>query len=256
MLGVMLRGDVTPVGSTPIRPCRRVRRRSRVMRWPSRCVDRCWPSTAQARRSEHPTCPRMDHARGSRPSSVARGLRCSQVLVRLPQDRDVELLLGDQPLEPSVLDLELLQPLRLLRLHAAVPVASAVEGLLAHAEVLQHLRHRAARREHGVGLAELVDHLLRCVSCPFHRESRGLPRPSRGRSGLAWRMDQFSGAGHDESDPPSIRGIHVGNPPHAGPTSRSQIGLGEWLVIGIDGRFLDAFHAQLQFHRSVKQPIE
>jgi hypothetical protein len=34
-------------------------------------------------------------------------LRFSQVLVRLPQDRDVELLLGDEPLEPRVLDLEL-----------------------------------------------------------------------------------------------------------------------------------------------------
>jgi hypothetical protein len=114
--------------------------------------------------------------------STARGLQFSQVLVRLSQDRDVELLLGDQPLEPSVLDLELLQPPRLLRLHAAVLVAPAVEGVLAHAEVLQHLRHRAARREHGVGLAKLVDDLFRCVSCPFHRES---PGPSRGWSGLS-----------------------------------------------------------------------
>ena len=64
-----------------------------------------------------------------------------------------------------------LQPLRLLRLHAAVLVALAVEGLIAHAEVLESLRHRAARREHGVGFAKLVDDLLRFVSCPFHRES-------------------------------------------------------------------------------------
>lgn len=66
----------------------------------------------------------------------------------------------------------------------------------------------------------------------------------------------FEGQVTMRATPRSIRGIHVGNPPHAGPTSRSQIGLGEWLVIGNDGRFLDAFHAQLQFHRSVKQPIE
>ncbi len=125
---------------------------------------------------------RLAPARGSRPSSSARGLRFSQVLVRLSQGRDVELLLGDQPLAPRLLDFELLEPLRLLRLYAAALVAPAVEGLLAHAEVLEHLRHRAARREHGVGLATLVDDLLRGVSCPFHRES---PGPSRGRSGLS-----------------------------------------------------------------------
>jgi len=105
------------------------------------------------------------------PPAAATGLRFPEAIVRLPQDRDVELLLGDQPLEPCVLDLELLQPLRRLRRHAAVLVAPAVEGLLAHAEVLEHLRHRAARREHGVGLAKLVDDLLRGVSCPFHRDS-------------------------------------------------------------------------------------
>ena len=83
-------------------------------------------------------------------------------------ERLIELLDGAESVQPQQL---LLQPLRLLRLHAAVPVASGVEGLLAHAEVLQHLRHRAARREHGVGLAKLVDDLLRGVSCPFHRGS-------------------------------------------------------------------------------------
>jgi hypothetical protein len=93
-------------------------------------------------------------------------------------ERLVELLDGPESVQPEQL---LLQPPRLLRLHAAVLVAPAVEGLLAHAEVLEHLRHRAARRDHGVGLAKLVDDLLRGVSCPFHRES---PGPSRGRSGL------------------------------------------------------------------------
>ena len=83
-------------------------------------------------------------------------------------ERLIELLDGAESVQPQQL---VLQPLRFLRLHAAVLVAPAMEGLLAHAEVLHHVRHRAARRAHGVGLAELVDDLLRGVSGPFHRDS-------------------------------------------------------------------------------------
>lgn len=68
-----------------------------------------------------------------------------------------------------------LQLSRLLWLNAAVLVAPAVKGLYAHAVALEKLRHRAARLEHGVGLATRVDDLLGVCCARF---AKSLPDPS------------------------------------------------------------------------------
>src|SRR5881392_4257078 len=52
----------------------------------------------------------------------------------LPQHRLVQLGLGDELLQPGVLDLEVLEPLRVVRLHAAVLRDPAVPGRLGNLE--------------------------------------------------------------------------------------------------------------------------
>jgi transposase-like protein len=71
-------------------------------------------------------------------------------------------------LEPAVLALELLQPLRLVDLHPAVLLAPAEVRHLCHAEQPTDRRHRASLAKLNVRLAELVHHVLRRVLLPCH----------------------------------------------------------------------------------------
>src|SRR5690606_12460137 len=57
------------------------------------------------------------------------------------QRLEVEGLVGDDPLQLAVLVLELLEPLRVRNLHAAVLPLPGIQGLSAHAEPAAQLAH-------------------------------------------------------------------------------------------------------------------
>jgi hypothetical protein len=96
--------------------------------------------------------------------------------------------LGDQALEPGVLGLQVLEPLGLVGLQAAVLVPPAVEGLLADAEALADLGDGQALGQVGLGLAQLGDDFLSRVSLPD--SSPGPAGPQR----LSYHLDQFLGS--------------------------------------------------------------
>jgi len=79
----------------------------------------------------------------------------------LPQDRLVQLRIRQEPLQPGVLLLEILQPLRLVRSKPAGLPLPAVLGLLRHAKLPHHLRHGLTSGQLDLGLAKLPDDLLR-----------------------------------------------------------------------------------------------
>ena len=95
---------------------------------------------------------------------------------------------GDEALEAGVLGLQLLEPLGLVLLEAAVPVAPAVQGRLADAEALADLGPAQALGEVGLGLAQLGDDLLSWVSLPD--SSPGPAGPQR----LSYHLDQVLGS--------------------------------------------------------------
>src|SRR5215207_10328112 len=85
-----------------------------------RCVERCWPSAAQARRSDHRVpgeCARC------RPGD-ARGLEVSPG--SLLQDQLIEGQVRNRSAQPRVLSLEILQSLDLIALKPAKLLAPAV----------------------------------------------------------------------------------------------------------------------------------
>ena len=90
-------------------------------------------------------------------------------LGHLLEHGDVEGLLADELFEPPVLLSELHETFGVGRLHPAALLPLTVQGSLADAHVLDDLADRAARREHGIGLTQLVDDLFRSVSFAFHR---------------------------------------------------------------------------------------
>src|SRR5262249_47222456 len=92
----------------------------------------------------------------------------------------VEQGLGQQLLQPGVLAPQLLEPLGLVGLHAAVLVAPAVQGRLADGQPLADLGDGQPLGQVGVGLAQLGDDLFRRV--PLHRSS---PLPLRGPQRLS-----------------------------------------------------------------------
>jgi len=100
----------------------------------------------------------------------------SQVAVGLHQDRDVHRLIGHHAFEALVLDLEFLEASGLLGFHAAVLALPSRERRLADVRRLDDLGDGSARREHGVGLPQLVDDLFGCMSVSLHRESPGRHR--------------------------------------------------------------------------------
>src|SRR5262249_12590755 len=85
--------------------------------------------------------------------------------------------LGDQALQPGVLDLQLSEALGVIALEAAVALLPAVVGRLADGELLADLGEGQAVGQVGLGLPKLVDDLLRGVSLP-HESSPGPRRAS------------------------------------------------------------------------------
>src|SRR5262249_19124616 len=84
--------------------------------------------------------------------------------------------------------LQLLEPLGLVLLEAAVPVAPAVQGLLAGAEALAGLGDAEPSGQVGFGLAQLGDDFFGRV--PLHDSSPGPAGPQR----LSYHLDQFWGS--------------------------------------------------------------
>ena len=77
-------------------------------------------------------------------------------------------LVGDDPLQGRVLAPQLAQLLGVGRLHPAVLVSPAVQGVLGDLERLRDLRGRAALGQHPLGLAQLADDLLGDVASSLH----------------------------------------------------------------------------------------
>ena len=92
------------------------------------------------------------------------------------QDGVVQGLVSDQPLEPGVLPLQRLAPLRLIHSQAAVLPPPAVGGLLRHAEPPRPLRHGVALGQghrHFPQLAVLSDLRAHLRSVASPAEGRG-----------------------------------------------------------------------------------
>jgi len=98
---------------------------------------------------------------------------------------DVESLVGNELLEPPILLFELLQPPRLVDLHASELRFPAVEGGRRDAQFPANVLHLHA----GVGLFERVDDLFLGVPALPHE-----PYPTRLGSRFAWST--FWGQGH------------------------------------------------------------
>src|SRR5689334_622151 len=124
-----------------------------------RCVERCWPSAAQARRSEtfssRRTCS-MQARRRAGPGNVSRG--------GLLEDQLVQGQLGDRPAQPAIFGLERLQAPDLVALEPAILLAPAVVGHLADADRAYGVGHALPPRDQDVHLAQLGDDLLGLVS--------------------------------------------------------------------------------------------
>jgi hypothetical protein len=93
----------------------------------------------------------------------------------LPQRVDLQLLVGHDPLQAGVLPLEILQPLRVVGLHAAELVPPPVIGLLGHLQVPGDIGDLRALSQEPVGLPELADDLLRRVPTSSHRDEPPSP---------------------------------------------------------------------------------
>jgi hypothetical protein len=85
------------------------------------------------------------------------------------QHRDVEGLLGHDPLQARVLLLERLQALRLVFLQGRVLDPPAEEGLVTNPQALTHLGDRRSLGLQLLGLPQLGDDLLHAVALRRHR---------------------------------------------------------------------------------------
>ena len=109
---------------------------------------------------------------------------------------DLEFLVGDDPLQPRVLALQLAQPFGVVGLHPAVLVAPAVVGLLRDLDLLRCLGERLPLTGQPLHLPQLAHDLLRRVPASFHRDVLLCP-PSRakGLSSTAVPFQGFRSAG-------------------------------------------------------------
>ena len=87
-----------------------------------------------------------------------------------PHGVDLEFLVGDDPLQPGVLALQLAQPPGVVGLHPPVLVAPAVVGLLRDLDLLRRLGDRLPFTEQPLHLPQLPHDLLRRVPASFHRD--------------------------------------------------------------------------------------
>ena len=83
----------------------------------------------------------------------------------------VQRLIGHQPLQPRVLLLQLLEPLRLIQPQAALLPPPAVVGLLGDAEPSCHFGHTLALRQDHLRLPQFPDDLLCRVPLPRQADS-------------------------------------------------------------------------------------
>ena len=123
-----------------------------------RCVERCWPVTRHARRSDN----------SRRSCNMQTASRRRDGLTQFPpgdllERVDLEFLVGDDPLQPRVLALQLAQPFGVVGLHPAVLVAPAVVG---RSEISTRLAASAIvcpSSEQPLHLPQLAHNLLRRV---------------------------------------------------------------------------------------------
>jgi len=96
------------------------------------------------------------------------------------QDRLVELSLGQQLLQPSVLTLELFQPFRIVSLHAAILRHPPSPRGLSDRELPADLLNGHTASKQFLALGQLPDDLFWCVtstrhqrflSCPHHNDA-------------------------------------------------------------------------------------
>jgi hypothetical protein len=90
-------------------------------------------------------------------------------LGRFLEDRLVQAEIGNQFLQPGVLHLQLLQPLRLVHLHPAILAAPPIQGLFAHPNPPTGLGYRGAARHSHLNLTQLADDLFRRKSLTRHQ---------------------------------------------------------------------------------------
>src|SRR5215211_6006811 len=140
--------------------------------------------------------PRSGPAGAPRPCGAAPGSEVS--LGQLLEHVDVQRLVGDQPLEPGVLGLQLLEPLGRTGLHPAVLGPPAVPGRLADLQRPQDLGQVLAVVEQPLALADLPDCLLRGVPVSLHVI---VLLPTVWAIGLSQRLDQLQGLTSARSAP-------------------------------------------------------
>src|SRR5262249_10700512 len=154
--------------------------------WPSSVAAAASSAAGPARGRRGAPRRRSAPGGGARPAAARR--RSPLFLGDLLEHPLVQGQLGDEALQPGVLGLQLLKPLGLVGLEAAVLVPPPVQGLLAHAEALADLGEAQALGQVGLGLAQLGDDLFRRVS--LHDSSPGPAGPQR----LSYHLDQFLGS--------------------------------------------------------------
>lgn len=110
--------------------------------------------------------PRTSPADEQLPPGAWPGLEVSPV--QLLEHVNIQGLVGNDPLEPGVLLLQLLRPLGVIGLHAAVLVSPPVVGVFGDFQALTHLDNSGSLNEPPVGLAQLAHNLLRRVVPALH----------------------------------------------------------------------------------------
>src|SRR5829696_636986 len=141
-----------------------------------RCVERCWPSAAQARRSDTPSSRRSARCR----PGDARGLEVSPGC--LLQDQLVQRQVGNRSAQPRVLSLEILQSLDLIALEPAKLLAPAVVRDLRNPNRAYRLGNALPLRHQHIHLTQLRNDLLGLVSLPRHRGPPRLESHTSGRT--------------------------------------------------------------------------
>ena len=113
----------------------------------------------------------IDSALAQRHPAVEVGGRVHDLPIAIdPFDGEglVERQFGHDPLQPSVLPLKLLEPLRLFDLETAVFVAPAVVALLGELGLFARLANSPALRHEHIDLPQLRDDLFSTMSLPRH----------------------------------------------------------------------------------------
>src|SRR4030095_14016110 len=127
-----------------------------------RCVERCCPSAAQARRSETCSCARTCSMQARRRA----GLRSFPG--SLLQNELIQRQIGNRLAQPAVLELKVLQALHLLGLQPTKLLAPPIIRHLAHADLADCVHHVLTLRDQNIHLPQLRDDLFRLVSLPCH----------------------------------------------------------------------------------------